>query len=405
MRRTAVALCLLLLLSVIPTTGLAQRRHHKKPKSAHSLNNKLAAVRNQRARMQRELRSTKHQANVVQVDIHKVDQWLSDVQEQLSETTDHLDESRQQQRVLGKKLSEAQGHLDQTRTQMRRRLRTMYTRGNGSYLTVLANGGNVGDVASRAFLFERIAKGDRNLFERFVRYRKEVVDRKRQQDALVRRISRLAATQRQQQANLGEAKAEKKAALSSLYSKADKLKGAIAQFDRDESQIQSEIVEYMRRARAEALAAAKRRREHPGTATHTPEPIELRHFTGRFSRPSAGRITSRFGMRYHPLLHYTRMHTGCDFGAPYGSPICAAADGVVIHASYMRGYGNTVIIEHGGGISTVYGHASRLYVRSGQSVRRGQRIAAVGSTGLSTGPHLHFEVRVNGRPVNPLSRL
>ena len=116
-------------------------------------------------------------------------------------------------------------------------------------------------------------------------------------------------------------------------------------------------------------------------------------------------MTSGFGMRYHPILHITRMHTGCDFGAPIGTTIHAAAAGIVIHSSYMNGYGNVVIIDHGGGISTVYAHCSRIVVSDGQSIKRGQYIANVGSTGLSTGPHLHFEVRVNGHPVNPLRYL
>src|SRR5207245_1044862 len=97
-----------------------------------------------------------------------------------------------------------------------------------------------------------------------------------------------------------------------------------------------------------------------------------------------------------------RMHTGVDIGAGYGSPIYAAASGEVIFAGYMRGYGNTVIIDHGGGVSTLYGHCSALLVHEGQGVSKGENIARVGSTGMATGPHLHWEVRRNGTPVNPM---
>jgi murein DD-endopeptidase MepM/ murein hydrolase activator NlpD len=119
--------------------------------------------------------------------------------------------------------------------------------------------------------------------------------------------------------------------------------------------------------------------------------------------PVAGRITSGFGMRFHPILHYARMHAGIDFGAAWGSPIVAAADGTVVVAGYGGGYGRQVQIAHGGGIVTLYGHMSSIAATAGEPVRQGQVIGYVGSSGLSTGPHLHFEVKVNGRPVDPMT--
>ena len=119
--------------------------------------------------------------------------------------------------------------------------------------------------------------------------------------------------------------------------------------------------------------------------------------------PTAGWLSSAFSrMRFHPILHQARAHEGLDVSAPMGTPIEAPANGTVISAEWEAGYGNTVVIDHGFGIVTKFAHASRLLVRVGQKVRRGDRIALVGNTGLSTGPHLHYEVHVNGRPVNPL---
>ena len=125
--------------------------------------------------------------------------------------------------------------------------------------------------------------------------------------------------------------------------------------------------------------------------------------TGQMSYPSDGEITSGFGWRMHPILGYQRFHSGVDFGADYGSTIRSSDRGLVIFAGWYGGYGNAVIIDHGNSTTTLYGHTSELYVSEGQSVERGQPIAAVGSTGLSTGPHLHFEVRQNGEPVDPMS--
>lgn len=119
--------------------------------------------------------------------------------------------------------------------------------------------------------------------------------------------------------------------------------------------------------------------------------------------PVAGRITSGFGMRRHPILGFTRMHAGMDFGAPWGAPIYAATDGAVVFAGNHGGHGQYVKLDHGGGVGTGYAHMSRIAVQPGQRVRKGQVIGFVGSSGLSTGPHLHYELYRNGMPVNPAS--
>jgi murein DD-endopeptidase MepM/ murein hydrolase activator NlpD len=121
------------------------------------------------------------------------------------------------------------------------------------------------------------------------------------------------------------------------------------------------------------------------------------------SMPVNGRLTSGFGERFHPILGYERFHAGLDLAAAAGTPIVAAADGKVVSAGWTGGYGQAVEIAHAGAIETLYGHMSRIAAYSGETVHRGQVIGYVGSTGLSTGPHLHFQVMKNGRPVNPLS--
>jgi hypothetical protein len=119
--------------------------------------------------------------------------------------------------------------------------------------------------------------------------------------------------------------------------------------------------------------------------------------------PAQGPITSYFGYRYHPILHFTRFHAGVDIGAGFGSPIVATADGTIVGAGWGGGYGRVVEIAHGGGLLSIYGHMSQIVAQRGNFVHRGELIGYVGSSGLSTGPHLHFEVRQGGSPVNPLS--
>lgn len=126
---------------------------------------------------------------------------------------------------------------------------------------------------------------------------------------------------------------------------------------------------------------------------------------GQLLMPAAGPITSPYGYRTHPIFGDQRLHTGIDIGASYGAPVVAADDGTVVYAGTMSGYGNVIAIDHGGGLSTTYNHLSAFYVGTGQSVSRGTTIGAVGCTGYCTGPHLHFEVRINGSPVDPMPYL
>ena len=117
--------------------------------------------------------------------------------------------------------------------------------------------------------------------------------------------------------------------------------------------------------------------------------------------PVSGRITSGFGYRYHPILGVKKLHTGVDIAVPQGTPVHCAADGYVSKAGWNTAYGNMVVVQHGSNIQTLYGHNSRLCCQAGQTVKKGEIIAYSGSTGWSTGPHVHFEKRVNGAPVNP----
>ncbi|MGI4949354.1 MAG: M23 family metallopeptidase, partial [Janthinobacterium lividum] len=123
---------------------------------------------------------------------------------------------------------------------------------------------------------------------------------------------------------------------------------------------------------------------------------------GSLGMPVAGHITSGFGMRFHPILGFTRMHKGIDIGAPFGTPVFAVIDGAVLSAGWSHGYGNFIRLNHGGGMTSGYGHLSRLAVHAGEVVRRGQVIGFVGSTGMSTGPHLHWEISRGGMVVDPL---
>jgi murein DD-endopeptidase MepM/ murein hydrolase activator NlpD len=387
-------LCLVLAVILIaPAGGILQGKHKgKQKKSERQLRNDLNKLRQKKAALRAELKTTKRAAKAVLADIHQVDADLTDLEGKLQDTGARLDESKTQQKQVATELDDATKKLAESKEQVRKRIKRMYMQGESNVLTAMVGTGDVGEIASRQFVMKRIAGQDKKVFMTFLALRERVKSKKEQADELVHRVANLLDTQKQQQQSLQGARVKKGQYLKELQAKQGELQEMLSQFEQDEHSITAEIQSYQRRQR------------RPTRHGEKPEPLPP-YTGGRFMQPVSGRMTSGFGMRFHPILHITRMHTGCDFGAPIGATIRAAAGGVVIHSSYMNGYGNVVIIDHGGGISTVYGHCSRIAVSDGQKVKRGQYIANVGSTGLSTGPHLHFEVRLNGKPVNPLRYL
>ena len=345
-------------------------------------------MRNRKAALRAQLRKTAKAAHAVLGDIQAVDRRLSDVKDRLDDTTDRLTANRAEQVKIGRELEAATTRVAEVREQVRRRLRAIYVRGSGSVLTALVDSQSVGEVVSRGYLMRSVARKDQALFAEYKTLRLQIADHKQRQDRLVTGIHLLALRQTAQTHELAQVRQEKGEILEGLRVKEGELEATISQFESDEREIGAEIAAYSRRSRPSGGRA------------------QLPAFSGRFSEPVEGaRISDGFGMRYHPILHKYRMHEGVDFAAPEGTPIHAAADGQVIATTYMRGYGNVVILDHGGGVSTVYAHASRIMCSVGRQVRRGEVIAAVGATGLATGPHCHFEIRINNHPVNPMGRM
>jgi len=370
-----------LVLAAITAGG--QTSTAKKKPNVNKLQGELNQLRGEKSRITRQLRQTRAQAGAVRVNLKQVDERLSELEGSIAATSSSLQKNVVRQRTLAQELEESESAMASTKEQVRKRLRAIYMQGNGSFLSVMMGTNSVGDLMGRAGMMREIAAQDRKLFDRYTLLVTRISAKKRQQDQVVAEVRELRNRQERYEDRLKSTRSEKEVALRELRSKQVDLERALREYVADENAIAAQIRAYYR--------SLKR----PGA-----KPVP--RYTGRFGRPVNAPITSRFGMRFHPILRRTRLHAGVDYGAPHGTPIMAAADGVVISASYSGGYGNRVIIDHGGGISTTYAHCSRMFVRAGQSVKRGERIAAVGSTGLSTGPHLHFEVRVNGRPVNPL---
>ena len=299
----------------------------------------------------------------------------------IEETNFQIQEAQKRLQRLENRLTMAQDEYETVRIGAVRRLQFMQRQKDAEGWAVLLKSENLNEFLERRYLLGKIYQADSSFMAELQEKANLIV---RQQQGVEAQKNSIALLRQQllAQRDQYEVQADQQTQLiTRLKDNRNALEAAQAQLVRD----------------SESLANLIRRRIAAASG------IILG--TGQMSLPSAGRITSRFGPRVHPVLGYRRFHAGVDFGAPYGTRITAADSGKVIFAGWYGGYGNSVIIDHGGGLTTLYAHASRLNVREGQAVTKGQSIAAIGSTGLSTGPHLHFEVRRNGNPIDPMGFL
>ena len=322
----------------------------------------------------------------------------------------------QQMVVTKQELAVATQHLMERQQVLDKRVRAIYIHGQLNYLQVIMGAKDFSDFANRLELLKRVVRSDYSLLQEIRQQQAAIQLKKDKLEAQRRQLASLESDALHTQQKIAEKKAEQQEVM-------DEAKAQRAAAEQMEAELQASSNDIMRRiqaheakiraqqeaARRQAEAAARAARAAKAAGRKAP-PVPVYKAmvigTGRLSRPCGGPVTSPFGYRIHPIFHTKIYHAGVDFGVPSGTPIHAADSGIVIYAgSGMRGYGNVVIIDHGGGLSTLYAHNSSLTVRAGQSVSKGQVIARAGSTGYATGPHCHFEVRRNGAPTNPMGYL
>ena len=323
-------------------------------------------------------------------------------QSALDETLYRIDENET-------KLVEVTEELNEKHAVLEKRVRDIYINGQISYLDVLFGAKDFGDFLTRMDLLKRVMIRDSELVADVLAYQTEIKEVGKQLEA-DRQIQEELATKAQAAMDVKLEKVAKQQALIDLMQNDKEV------YDRqyDEMMASSAEVERLIHAKEEemrrAAEEARRQAEMEARAAQSGNVVEfgddgggyvMQSFGGGMIWPISGPITSEFGWRTHPIFGSARFHSGLDIGGDYGMPIHAAASGVVIEAGWIGGYGNTIMIEHGSGIVTLYGHNESLAVGVGQQVNQGDVIAYCGSTGNSTGPHCHFEVRVGGEPVSP----
>lgn len=347
----------------------------------------LTDLQSKQETLQNQIQDATGNLEDVQSDINENLQQVQNLDERINESTTKIEELNTKITELKTSISEIEGKLTEAQENyenqkkiLEARLIAMYEAGETQYLDVFLQSRNMSEFLSNYFLITEIASYDMDLLE-------EMENKKRVIDTAMEKLQK-------NKEELDTALQTQLKTSKILENTKTLRENYVSKLSEEEKKIQAQIDDYTTQVNAlnaEILQLAL-------------QGIDTQYIGGVLAWPVPGytRISSNYGMRYHPILHVNKLHTGVDIAAPMGANFVAANDGIVTKAGYNGAYGNMVIIDHGGGISTLYAHGSEILVQVGQTVKRNDPILKVGSTGYSTGPHAHFEVRINGVVTNPI---
>ena len=372
-KRVLSAILLLSFVLFAVTPALADELEEKKQE--------LTNIQQQAEEAQRKAEQARSKERSISEQLRRIQGELDSAQDEFESINDQLENTEEQIQSNTELATRLTAKMQSQTKVLHRRIRDIYKNGQVNYVDVLFGAKDFNDFVSRMDILKRILAYDNALIQSTKADRLALEKAKSQLETDRLKIIDLrkqAAVKRDQVASRRQ---ERQGVLNAATYEREMAERAYRELIETSKQIETMI-----------------RRIQSGEKN-------IGGSTGTMVWPAEGEITSPFGWRVHPIFGTQRLHTGIDIGADYGDATRAADGGVVIHSDWMGGYGNAVIIDHGNGISTLYAHNSQLLVSEGQTVAKGQTVARVGSTGYSTGPHLHFEVRQNGTPVNPLNFL
>jgi len=369
LKRTSVCLLVTISLAVSTFTVFAS--------DASKLNNQLQQNTKQQTTLTNQKKQKETQQKTINAEILKLDKAIETAENEIDKLLKDISSSQNRIALITADLANAEENIGDKKDLLASRINVMYKNGNIGYLEVLLSSKSFPELLSNLDMIKKVVDHDVELLKFLQQQRDNIEDKKIQLENQKKHLVNLKGSMESKQKNLQATRGQQERLKSSVQQDIKTLESQLDQLEKEANELEAQL----------------RKLQSSGA-----------YVGGVMQWPVPGntRISSPYGNRIHPILKTQRFHSGIDVPAKSGVTVVAAGQGKVVHSGNLGSYGKVIILDHGGGIMTLYAHNSKLVVSVGDSVKKGDKIAEIGSTGLSTGPHLHFEVRKDGKYVDPI---